>query len=625
MSTEKLRPSFTFTEERLAELRAVVPEAFPDGKLDWDTLREALGEHLDDGDAPAEHFGLNWPGKREARRLAARPSKGTLRPAPGEGVSEDTTGNLFIEGDNLEVLKLLQKSYAGRVKMIYIDPPYNTGNDFVYTDDFTEPLESYLRRSGQAGEGGELLTSNPKSSGRFHTNWLNMIYPRLRLARTLLREDGIFVASISDDEIQTLRLIADEIFGEENFIGDVVWNSTKSVTNTALISVSHTHNVIYARNKDYFVKNRHHFRLPEQGEGFSNPDNDPRGPWKADPFQVGGERPNQLYTVVNPKTGQEYRPNKGCSWKNEHSVFLKLMADNRIVFGVTGEAGPQRKRFQSEAEERGKVAKTLWNEIATTSDGTREVDTLFQAHVFSNPKPTELVKRFVQLGVHNPNDAIILDFFSGSASTANAVIKLNREDGGGRKFILVQLPEPVNTDTSEGKTALEMGMATVAEIGKERIRRVIKQLQAAQTSLESRDAPEDLGFKVLKLAPSHFRAWSDYEGTDLQALQSLFDEQETPLEPGWTPDGLLTEVLLTEGFPLDSTADTRTEFTQNTIRCVASPACAHRLWVCFDNTVDPATLEALDLPPGDIFVCLDAALDDNAKLRLTQAGSLKTI
>ena len=254
MATEKIRPSFTFTEDRLAELQAVVPEAFADGKLEWDTLREALGNYLDgddDNTPAAEHFGLNWPGKREARRLAAKPSHGTLRPAPGEGLNEETTGNLFIEGDNLEVLKLLQKSYAGRVKMIYIDPPYNTGNDFVYRDDFSEPLESYLRRSGQSGEGGELLTSNPKSSGRFHTNWLNMIYPRLRLARTLLRDDGVIYVSIDDNEIHNLRAVMDEVFGEENFLDTIIWKKRYGggAKEKYLVTL-HEYVLFYARSVD---------------------------------------------------------------------------------------------------------------------------------------------------------------------------------------------------------------------------------------------------------------------------------------------------------------------------------------------------------------------------------------
>ena len=269
----------------------------------------------------------------------------------------DDTRHIFVEGENLEALKLLYKSYFGKVKMIYIDPPYNTGHDFVYRDDYGEPRRAYLEKTGQMDAEGNVLTSNPDTSGRYHSDWLTMMYPRIFLARQLLREDGVIFASIDDHEVHNLHLLMNEVFGEENFIGCIIWNSTKSVTNTALISVSHIYNLVYARSKGYFTQHRAHFRLPEPGDGFANPDDHPRGPWKGDPFQVGGERPNQRYPITNPSTGQVYRPNPGCSWKNKLKVFKQLLADDRIVFGVTGEAGPQRKRFLFEAQKRGRVAK----------------------------------------------------------------------------------------------------------------------------------------------------------------------------------------------------------------------------------------------------------------------------
>ncbi len=636
MPISKFRPTFTFTQDRLEQLKAIAPEAFADGKINWESLKQALGEFLEDENQEAEHFGLFWPGKREARRLATMPSKGALVPAPDEGINEDSTGNIFIEGENLEVLKLLQKSYAGQIKMIYIDPPYNTGNDFVYEDDKSELIYDHLCRTNLIDENGNPLTSNTghkqngnyvnvntRRSARFHSNWLNMLYPRLKLAHSLLRHDGIIVISADDTEFANLRLSLNEIFGEENFIGTVIWNSTKTVTNTALISVSHTYNLIFARSKDYFIEHRHHFRLIEPGEGFSNPDNDPRGPWKADPFQVGGIRPNQLYAITNPKTGKTYQPNPGCSWKNEFTVFEQLLADNRIVFGVSGEAGPQRKRFQFEAEERGRVAKTLWDDVDTTSNATRSLDDLFNQHIFDNPKPVDLIKRFVELSAQIPSDAIVLDFFAGSCTTVEAVLGLNREDGGNRRFIMVQLPE----STPEDSPARKAGYTNIAEIGKERIRRVIAKMrkEANGNSQAKREMPEDLGFKVCKLTRSNFKAWEDYDGENPEELERLFDQAETPLVENCKEEDLLTEIILQQGFPLDSQITPQAEFKQNTIQLVEAAFCAHRLFICLDGKIKDDTIKRLELRSEDIFVCLDSALTDQAKMRLADVCNLKVI
>jgi len=636
MPISKFRPTFTFTQDRLEQLKAVVPEAFADGKINWESLKHALGEFLEDENQEAEHFGLFWPGKRETRRLATTPSKGTLVPVLGEGTNEDSTSNIFIEGENLEVLRLLQKSYAGRIKMIYIDPPYNTGNDFIYRDNSKETFDDHLERIGLTDEKRKSLTSNTghkrignyanvntRRSATFHSNWLSMIYPRLSLAHKLLGDDGLLVVSSDDNEFANLQLILNEIFGEENFIGTIIWNSTKSVTNTALVSVSHTYNIIFAKSKDHFVEHRDQFRLPDTGEGFSNPDHDPRGPWKADPFQVGGVRPNQLYPITNRKTNKVYYPNPGCSWKNEFKVFEQLLADNRIVFGTTGEAGPQRKRFQFEAEERGRVAKTLWDDVETTSNATRFLDDLFGQHIFDNPKPAGLLKRFIQLCAQDISEAIVLDFFAGSCTTAQAVLELNREDGGNRRFIMVQLPEPTPEDSPARKASYD----TIAEIGKERIRRVIAKMnkETNGNSLMKRETPEDLGFKVFKLTRSNFKAWEGYDGENPEELEKLFDQAETPLIENWKDEDLLTEIILQQGFPLDSKITRQTEFKHNTIQIVESTFCAHRLFVCLDGKIKDDTIKRLELRSEDIFVCLDSALADQAKMRLADACNLKVI
>ena len=384
------------------------------------------------------------------RALDAHPAKSF----PPQKSPPELDGNLIIHGDNLHALKALLPRYAGRVHCIYIDPPYNTGNEkWIYNDNVNSPqMRDWLK--GKNPVDGEDLER--------HDKWLCMMWPRLHLLRELLAEDGVIFVSIDDNEQHRLRLVMDEIFGEENFLASIAWNSTKSVTNTALISVAHTYNLVYAKELQYFTKNRGHFRLPEDGKGFANPDKDPRGLWKADPFQVDGWRPNQQYKIKNPKTGKIYTPNPGCSWKNDHEKFKKLVADNRIVFGASGEAGPQRKRFLSEAKERGKVSTTWWDDVKTTAHGTRILSAILgKEKKFSNPKPVELIQKLIQLGDHS-KEGIILDSFAGSATTAHAVLALNKSDGGNRKFILVECENYADKITAE------------------RVRRVIKGVPAAK-------------------------------------------------------------------------------------------------------------------------------------------------
>ena len=529
--------------ENVKSLARLFPDVVSEGKVDVAALLQQLGEGVAEDN---EKFGLSWHGKSHARQAVLATSVGTLRPCPDESVDWDSTNNLMIEGDNLEVLKILQKSYANRVKLVYIDPPYNTGKDFVYQDNYKDGITNYLKATSQMDDSGKKLSSNADASGRFHTNWLNMIYPRLKLARTLLRQDGLLVVSISDAEVHHLRMILDELFGSDSFIGCVMWNSTKSVTNTALISVSHTYNLIYARDRDYFVENRTHFRLAEDGDGFANPDNDPRGPWKADPFQVGGERPNQMYPITNPTTGEVYRPNPGNSWKNELKVYERHLADNRIVFGASGEAGPQRKRFLSEAEERGRVAKTWWDDVDTTANATKAAKELMGENVFDNPKPTSLINRFVQLGTHDLSDAIVVDFFAGSGTTSQGVIQQNLADGGKRRYILIQLPQPLSLENNEQKAAarycLRKGLPpNLAELTKEQLRRF------AQTIADSsKPTNVDLGFRVFKLDSSNVRTWQPDRTNISQSIIDYVDH----IKPDRSEDDLFCELLLKLGYDL---------------------------------------------------------------------------
>ena len=356
-----------------------------------------------------------------------------------DGTSEVGDGNLIIHGDNLHALKALLPRYAGRIKCIYIDPPYNTGNEgWVYNDNTNSPLmqEWLLQNSPVDGEDLER-----------HDKWLCMMWPRLHLLKELLSDDGAIFVSIDDNEQHHLRMIMDEIFGEENFVADFVWNSTKSITNPALVSISHTYNIAYTNRINILKKNRSSFKLPALLTGFDNPDNDPRGPWKADPFEAGGERPNQMYPITNPDTGEVFYPKKGNCWKNDLARFKELIEDGRIVFGKSGSGRPQRKRFLWEAQERGLTPNTWWEDVGTTAKGTALVNEILGQGVFQNPKPIELLHRIIQLA--SEKDSIILDSFAGSGTTAHAVLALNKEDGGNRKFIMVECEDYADTITAE--------------------------------------------------------------------------------------------------------------------------------------------------------------------------------
>lgn len=493
--------SLAIKTDNLQRLKKLFPEVFSEGKIDFQRLKDAIGG---DPFVKEEHFELYWAGKKEARLEIQKKTTATLVQDKKNSINFEKAQHVFIEGENLVALKLLQKSYIGKVKMIYIDPPYNTGNNsFAYHDDYTENKIEYNKRTGLKDE-IEFLNEqnfwkkNLKESGQSHSAWLSMIYPRLYLGRNLLQDNGVIFISIDDNEQANLKMICDEVFGEQNFIGDIIWNSTKSVTNTSLISVSHNFNLVYAKNIDHFTKNRNEFRIPENGSGFANPDKDPRGAWKADPFQVGGWRPNQQYEIINPKTGKKYLPNPGNSWKNDKDKFQELIKENRIVFGSTGDAGPQRKRFLSEALLKGKVTKTWWDDVGTTTNGTQLLKKLFDNKVlFTNPKPVDLIKRMIQLGDFK-KDGIILDFFAGSGTTAQAVLELNQEDGGKRKFICIQMPEP----TDKNSEAYKSGYKTISEITKARISKVITKISKENSGKLQKKNSGTIGFKSFKLVGS---------------------------------------------------------------------------------------------------------------------------
>ena len=614
--------SMDISAKKREQLKNLFPEVFMEDKIDFDQLKRVLGEWVESG---KERFGLNWSGKSACTEIIKQPSVGTLKPVREESVNFDETENLFIEGDNLEVLKLLQRSYSGKVKMIYIDPPYNTGKEFIYPDKYGENLNTYLTYTGQIDGDGNKFSTNTDADGRYHTKWLNMMYPRLFLARNLLREDGVIFISIDDHEQANLRTLCDLVFGEGNFIGCILWNSTKSVTNTALISVSHTYNLVYAKSLDYFTKNRHHFRLPEDGGGFENKDNDPRGLWKADPFQVGGWRPNQQYEVVNPKTGKVYKPNPGCSWKNDHGTYQKLLEDDRIVFGHSGEAGPQRKRFLTDATERGRVSKTWWDEVGTTTDGTKQIKSLCDGkNVFSNPKPVDLIKKMIRLGDHT-GDGIILDFFAGSSTTAQAVLELNSETGSNRKFIMVQLPENVNPNNKDQVGIVEFCREhnlplNISALSQERIRLVVETIAEKnkhQLTLKC-GSKAVLGFRAFKLACSNFKIWEGRVAKIKNLEKQLFNHIDHIVGDD-IPEGILYELLLQAGLQL-TVQVRKTLLVGKDVYSIDGGA----LLICLDRALDQAVIDAMAQTNAKQVICLDEGFEGNDQLKVNAVQTFKT-
>lgn len=521
--------------ENIDALRSLFPEAFEEGKIDFEVLKQLLGGAVDERD---EKYGLNWHGKRKARQIALTPSTGTLLPCPEESVDWDTTQNLMIEGDNLEVLKLLRKSYAGKVKLIYIDPPYNSGGDFVYPDDFSDSIKNYLELTGQVAD-GKRLSTNTEASGRFHTDWLNMMYPRLKLAKALLEKDGLIFVSIDDGELSTLRLAMDDVFGEESFLATFIWKSRQNKDNRTVTGASIDHEYIVA----YGNKIRGSQRNVQQ---YSNPDGDPRGDWSSANMvgiATADRRPNLHYDLINPATGINY----GCpdmGWRYDRTTMARLIAEDRILWPETADGRPRRKAFISELESEFTGFSTVIGETLFTRDGTADIDSLFDTRIFSFPKTVELIRTIIEQATYD-ND-IVVDFFAGSGTTAHATMLQNVTDGSARRFIMVQLPEPLDPSNRDQKTAADfctkLGRPqNIAELTKERILRAGKKLRNENTDFDG-----DTGFRVFKLAQSNIRAWepqpTDLEGTLLANAEHLVQ--------GRAEQDVLYELLLKLGLDL---------------------------------------------------------------------------
>ena len=567
--------------------------------IDFDKLRQLLAHDVVEG--PEQRYQFTWPDKRAANRLANTPTTMTLRPCREESVDFDHTQNLYIEGDNLDVLKALRETYLGKVKMIYIDPPYNTGNDFVYNDDFAQSRDEFEETSGLFDEEGnqtiDPMQRNTESNGRFHTDWLNMIYPRLKVARDLLSDDGVIFISIDENEIENLKKVGNEIFGEHNFVGSVIWERAFAPKNDAkYFSDSHDYIVVYAK----ILSNFHIGKLARTEEAnarYKNPDNDPRGPWSPDNMTVKTYSAAYDYEITTPN-GSKMTPPNGRCWFTNKEKMMKLIADGRVWFGEDGGNMPRLKRYLADVQQ-GMTPTTIWKytEVGHNQEGRQEVKILFDNNgYFDGPKPVRLLSRILQIA-NTQKDSIILDFFSGSATTAHAVMQLNAEDGGTRKFIMVQLPEK----TDPKSEAYKAGYKNICEIGKERIRRAGRKIKDENKDKEGIEKL-DIGFRVLKLDTSNME--DVYYTPQEFTMQSLFTEN---VKADRTGEDLLFQVMLDLGIELSAKIETR-QIAGKTVHIVDD----NYLVACFDRDVTEAAIKEIAQLYPVYFVMRDAsAANDN--------------
>ena len=582
----------------------------PKHLIDFEKLKQNLSDSV--MSERAERYQFTWPDKSKAILLANSPINATLRPCREDSVDFDNTQNLYIEGDNLDVLKCLKETYLHKVKMIYIDPPYNTGNDFVYEDDFAQSSEEYLANSGQFDEQGNRMFTNAESNGRFHTDWLNMIYPRLKVARDLLTDDGVIFISIDDNEVENLRKVCDEVFGERNFVGNIIWQSRTSISNDDEISTNHNHTIIYSKKRE---------ELKFGGEDidesdYINPDNDPRGPWKLVPIDANHVGGDTNYPIRNPKTGVDYYPPNGRIWCYNKATLENLMKDNRIKFGITDESSPKRKLFLYERKAKGdsKTPSSLLLDAGTTKSGTTEIMSLFDNQkVFDYPKPTTLIMRLMQYGYLRDND-IIMDFFSGSGTTAHAtwMYAINRKIKA--KFVLVQLPEDLDkallSASTDAKKTIRCAISLLdelkkphllTEVAKERIRRAGKKIKE-ESPLTTQDL--DTGFRVLKLDSTNMQ---DIYYSPKDISQADLFSQVDNVKPDRTGEDLLFQVMLELGATLDSKIETTT-IAGKTIYNVAEGY----LVACFDPDVTDDVVKAIAQMQPAYAVLRDASMKDDS-------------
>lgn len=609
----------TNTELFLSLVGQYFPEAIKDGEVDFTALKEEMGEFPQ---VSSEHYEFTWAGKQAAKKEAQADLFGrTLKYKPQDSLNPDTTENIYIEGDNLEALKLLRRNYHGKIKMIYIDPPYNTGNDFVYHDDFSMSEEELAQVSGNIIDNIR-YQKNGKDNSKYHTNWLNMMYPRLKVARELLSDDGVIFISIDDHEIDSLKNICNEIYGENNLVAEIPWQSRASIQNDTDFSVNHEYICVYAKSrrqanrrlkesnykewhkKDSFVCKP----LPLDKSKFDNPDNDPRGLWKADPFDAPNVRPNLTYVVTNPLTGEQHLPPSGRHWRISPEKFSSALADGRIIFGKNGTGRPQMKSYYEEKKEFGSVDNSWFSaeRIGTTTNGTKEVMQLFDGNpFFDKPKPTSLLFKLIELANVDEDD-IVLDFFSGSATTAHAVFQQNVETGKKCKFIMIQLPEL----TEEKSAANKAGYKNICEIGKDRIRRAGKKIQE-----ETPETKFDNGFKVFQVADTNIK-WNTVDDNEVLTLadldNSIPDKDWIDFNKGYTDIDVVYEVMLRQfDIPLSTPIEKLSSVSDRTY------IFANAVVVCLEPEIDEQLIERLAAiePIPAKFVLRDSAFNDDIELK----------
>ncbi len=594
--------SMNIEQTEMEKLKAVFPQCFAEGKLDIDKLLSLCGEYIDND---FEKYKFEWKGKLESLKLAQKRSTGTLRPCREESVNFDDTQNLYIEGDNLEVLKLLQTAYYNKIKMIYIDPPYNTGNDFVYEDDFADPMARYKEVTQQTTK------SNAETMGRFHTSWLNMMYPRLRLAANLLTDDGLIFISIDDKEITNLRKLCDDMFGEENFVGVILWKKKTNGNNMGYIPPVHDYIVVYAKLLDSIKDLGYDITEEHINKTYSNPDNDPRGPWTTMDLSANHKGPH--FPIANPNTGDVFDPPEGRYWVFNEEEVKRRIADGRIIFGKTGTTRPVQKVFASERL-KGKIrAESWWDKHGMNEDATAEIRALFgQGKLFTHPKPSKLIYNLIKIATTKDSEDIVLDFFSGSATTAHSVMSINSEDGGNRRFICVQLPELCDTKSD----AYNAGYKNICEIGKERIRRagvkILEEYNSAQLQIgEEEKKPLDVGFKVFKLDTSNLKTWDSTPISDNQLnlfyerLNSMIDT----VKDDRTDMDVVYEVMLKMGITLD-TPVTYIEVNGKIVYIVGE----FLLMVCLANNITAEDIEGIAAYAPAKIVCAEAGFADDSAL-----------
>ena len=630
--------SLDIAEDNRAKLKALFPSVFAEARndegelvesIDFEKLKAEIGSFSEAFENRRERYGMDWPGKKDCIKLVQQPATGTLKPCREESVNFDSTENLFIEGDNLEVLKLLQKSYYGKVKMIYIDPPYNTGKEFIYPDHYAETLETYLAFAGLVDDEGKKFSTNTANEGRFHTRWLNMMYPRLYLARNLLREDGVIFISIDDHEVAGLRNLCNDIFGEDSFVASVIWQKVFSPKNSARhFSEDHDYLLVYARNSELWTP----YLLPrtkEMANRYSNPDEDERGPWASSDLSARNYYGEGLYPITCPSGRIVEGPPPGTYWRFKKQRFLELDEDQRIWWGGDGNNTPRLKRFLSEVKQ-GRVPQTMWlhKEVGHTQEAKKELIEYVKfentENVLNSVKPTRLLQRALQIGTSSSEKDIVLDFFSGSAPTAHAVFKQNLKDGGDRKFVLVQLPEPLKTPEEKVKT--------IADLGKSRITNVIREIDPKQLN-KSQEAAEtlpdmdeevfnlDLGFKVLKLDRSNFNLWdgSNPNATADELVQQL-ELHIDPIDPAATQEDILYELLLKSGFMPTEKIEKRL-LAGKTVYAIAE----NTLLVCLEDEITRELIDAVVATDFQQFLCLDKAFKGNDQLKANAVQTFNTL